>query len=116
MPWPKASPPPAETPDARAGTAVPSSETLRRAALRASWVRDQRLARRRLAWRWLLWAGWRIGLPLLLALALVAWLLWPMAPSATPVWLRPIVSRLQPPALTGDAVPRFNQPTHGKEP
>jgi hypothetical protein len=91
---------------------VPSTEAIRQAALSASWARDRRVARRRLAWRWLLWAGWRIGLPLLLALALVAWLLWPIAPSGTPVWPKPFLSVVTSQAAApADAASPFPTPT-----
>jgi len=50
----------------------PDAEALRQAALRASWARDRRVARRRLALRWLAWAFWRYGLALLLVLTLAA--------------------------------------------
>ncbi|WP_291090159.1 hypothetical protein [Hydrogenophaga sp.] len=45
---------------------MPDSESLRQAALRASWERDHRVGRRRRWWRWTVWAFWRYGLPLLL--------------------------------------------------
>jgi hypothetical protein len=47
-------------------SAVPDSEALRQAALRASWRRDHRVGRLRRWWRWVVWALWRYGLPLLL--------------------------------------------------
>ncbi len=57
----------------------PDAEALRQAALRSSWARDQRVARRRLALRWLAWAFWRYGLAILLVVAVaasvVAWML-----------------------------------------
>lgn len=34
---------------------IPGSEALRLAALQASWRRDRRVARRRIAWRWVVW-------------------------------------------------------------
>ncbi|MES2843278.1 MAG: hypothetical protein V4794_23625 [Pseudomonadota bacterium] len=45
---------------------MPDSESLRQAALRASWERDHQVGRRRRWWRWTVWAFWRYGLPLLL--------------------------------------------------
>lgn len=57
---------------------VPDAESVRRAALMASWQRDRRIAQRRLAWRWLLWCVGRYLLPalaLLVALLLAAWLI-----------------------------------------
>jgi hypothetical protein len=57
----------------------PDAEALRQAALRASWSRDRRVARRRVALRWLAWAFWRYGLPILLVVVVgatvVAWML-----------------------------------------
>jgi len=93
MPWSKRSSTPKSNPDTRHSVAVPSSDTVRQAALRASWARDHRVARRRLAFRWLLWAWWRIGLPVLVALALaVWWLLWQMPLSGLPAWLKPMAT------------------------
>ena len=89
MPWSKASTVQTPKPNARPSAAVPTSDTVRRAALSASWALDQRVARRRLALRWLLWAWWRVGLPVLLALALAVWLLWQMPLSGLPAWLKP---------------------------
>lgn len=40
---------------------VIDSNSLREAALRASWHRDHRVARRREAWRWVLFWGWKYG-------------------------------------------------------
>jgi hypothetical protein len=57
---------------------VPDPELVRRAALAASWQRDRRIAKRRLAWRWLLWFVGRYFLHMLgvMALLLLAgWLL-----------------------------------------
>jgi hypothetical protein len=80
------------------------------------------VARRRLALRRLLWAGWRIGLPLLLALAFAVWVLWPVPPAAMPAWLKPTAASVhftmtksrasQPPtpSLPSDKA------VHGKEP
>jgi hypothetical protein len=122
MPWPKASSTPTSNPNARHPAAVPSSDTVRRTALSASWARDRRVARRRLAFRWLFWAWWRIGLPVLLTLALAVWLLGQMPPANVPAWLKPVAasipfnlsnSREQSPAPT--SLPSENAP-HGKEP
>ncbi len=52
---------------------VPDAEALRRALLAASWQRDRAVSRRRLAWRWLLWAFKRHGLKLLLVGSLLLW-------------------------------------------
>ena len=122
MPWSKASSASAPTTSVRHAAAVPSSDTVRRAALNASWARDRRLARRRLAFRWLFWAWWHIGLPMLLALALAVWLLGQLPPAKVPAWLKPIVSlghftvpnsSEKPPAA---AYPPFKNALHGKEP
>lgn len=40
---------------------VIDSNTLRQAALQASWQRDRRVAGRRQAWRWALYWSWRYG-------------------------------------------------------
>lgn len=52
---------------------VPDAEALRRALLAASWKRDRAVSRRRLAWRWLLWAVRRHGLKLLLVGVSLLW-------------------------------------------
>lgn len=80
---------PPETPEIRQKPA--DAETLRMAALRASWTRDRRVARRRVALRWLAWAFWRYGLALLLVLAIAASLAW---------WMRGV-------SPTGLRLPRF---------
>jgi hypothetical protein len=51
---------------------VLDTNTLRESALRASWVRDQRVARRRLALRWTLWWLWKYRVQLLAACTLIA--------------------------------------------
>lgn len=122
MPWPKGAPLPSAASPHRAGAAVPSSEAVRVAALSASWVRDRQLRRRRLAWRWLLWGLWRIGLPLLLVLALATGLLLQMPPSSVPAWLAPIASSLRTATRAVPAVPpatghiNAQKPTPAKEP
>ena len=45
---------------------LPGTETVRQAALAASWRRDRAVARRRLARRWVVWYLWR-SMPYLLA-------------------------------------------------
>jgi hypothetical protein len=50
---------------------VPDSDSLRRAALQASWQRGRWVARRRLWWRWTVWALLRFGLPAAAVLALL---------------------------------------------
>jgi hypothetical protein len=122
MPWSKITPPQTRTPHDGPETAVPSSEAIRRAALSASWERDRRVASRRLAVRWLLWAWWRIGLPLLLALGLAITLLWQVSPARLPAWLSPIFLSVNFSALSGKGVapaaaaPPFEQHPHRKEP
>lgn len=50
---------------------VPDGESLRRAALAASWAQDRAVGRQRVRRRWLAWAAWRlalvaVGVPLVL--------------------------------------------------
>lgn len=54
----------------------PDPDALRQVALRASWTRDRRVARRRVALRWLAWAFWRYGLALLLVVAVAVSVVW----------------------------------------
>jgi hypothetical protein len=58
----------------KTATPLPMIDTnsLREAALRASWRRDQIVSRRRLAVRWVLWWIWKYRFYLLAACALVA--------------------------------------------
>ena len=53
---------------------VPDAETLRRAALQASWSRGRWVARRRVALRWTLWVVTRYLMPALAVFGLLAWL------------------------------------------
>lgn len=53
---------------------VPDAEALRRAALEASWQRSRWVARRRVVWRWLLWAITRYLMPALAIAGVAAWL------------------------------------------
>jgi hypothetical protein len=56
---------------------VADSESLRRAALLASWQRDRSVAKRRLWWRWTVWVIVRFVLPAAVLLAgIKAWLMW----------------------------------------
>jgi hypothetical protein len=55
---------------------VVDTNTLREAALRASWRRDQRVARRRLAIRWTLWWIWKFKHFILAACVLLAGLIY----------------------------------------
>lgn len=77
------------------GMPVIDTNTLRQAALQNSWQRDQRVARRRLAVRWVLWWLWqyRYGV-LALCAVLAAYLVYrfhlteqPAAPEPTPASL-----------------------------
>ncbi len=61
---------------ANIGTPVIDTNTLRQAALQKSWQRDQRVARRRVALRWVLWWLWKCRYYLLIACAVVAYLLY----------------------------------------
>jgi len=68
----------------RRPVALPEADALRRSALEASWRRDRRVGRRRLAWRYITWAAGRAavaGIPVL-AIFLVWRLL--MAPDPPP--------------------------------
>ncbi len=56
---------------ASVGTPVIDTNTLRQAALQKSWQRDQRVARRRLAVRWVLWWLWKYRYYLLAMCALL---------------------------------------------
>lgn len=64
------------TPIPAVAALVPDAEVLRRSALAASWRRDRWVGRRRLWWRWLLWALPRYVAPLVAALLLIGWLAW----------------------------------------
>jgi hypothetical protein len=69
--------------------AVPDSDSVRRAALQASWQRGRWVARRRLWWRWTAWALLRFVLPAAAVLAVLGGLMygWNLAtstPAATP--------------------------------
>lgn len=71
---------------------VISSQALREAALRASWYRDRRVARRREAWRWLVFLSWTCGRKSAVVLASLVALWWVGAqiqPDETfPLWAR----------------------------
>ncbi len=56
---------------------VIDSNSLRETALRASWHRDHRVARRREAWRWVMFWSWKYGrtpAAIVVTLAMAAWL------------------------------------------
>lgn len=80
-----------------APASVPHSQALLQAALQASWKRDRRVGRRRLALRWVVWGFLRYGLPFLLlaAVATVVWF-W-LVPSLQAVALNP--ATISPPAV-----------------
>lgn len=71
MLWPRSIPP---APSALPASA-PASDVLRMAILQASWARDRRVGRRRLALRWIQWALLRYLLPafLVLCASAVVW-------------------------------------------
>src|SRR5690606_10720347 len=77
---------PARTLTPSPAPSVPHGEALRLSALQASWKRDRWVARRRLAWRWLMWASWRCLIPAA-AVMLFAWFIlmpelgWRLAPA-----------------------------------
>jgi hypothetical protein len=60
----------------RVSMPVLDTNSLRESALRASWQRDQRVARRRLAIRWTLWWLWKYRFFILAACALLAALIY----------------------------------------
>lgn len=73
------------------------TETLRKAALAASWRRDRSVGSRRLALRWFGWFGLRFGLPIAIGLGLL-WLAQqplpePPAPDVQPIHLKPAPSQ-----------------------
>lgn len=72
---------------------VPDSDSLRRAALQASWQRGRWVARRRLWWRWATYALLRFVLPAAALLGVIAGL--------AHAWS--LVTRTPPPAPTGNA-------------
>lgn len=67
---------------------VPDAETLRRAALQASWQRGRWVARRRVALRWALWAASRYLMPALAVFGVAAWLWLGVLPSLHSPWLQ----------------------------
>lgn len=90
---------------------VPDSDSLRRAALQASWQRGRWVARRRLWWRWTVWALLRWVLPAAAVLALMGglahgWSLMqgnPAAVGPAPVAKAPVAVPTLPPAADADA-------------
>jgi hypothetical protein len=50
---------------------IPGSDTVRQAALQASWRRDRRVAQRRIAWRWVVWYVQRFSPHVLAGLAVL---------------------------------------------
>lgn len=82
---------------------VPDSDSLRRAALQASWQRGRWVARRRLWWRWATYALLRFVLPAAALLGVIAGL--------AHAWS--LVTRTPPPAATA---PRTAPPAVEPEP
>lgn len=86
------------------GTPVPDAESVRQAALQASWRRDRAVGRRRLVWRWLVWLVQRHYPYLLVLLALtLGWpylsaYLRPASPAAIPT--RTPVAQTAPQSVT----------------
>ena len=77
---------------------VIDSNSLREAALRASWYRDHRVAGRREAWRWVMFWGWTYGrkagilvVPMVIA-SYLAFQFWPgtFTPQAAPGQISPV--------------------------
>lgn len=87
---------------------VPDSDSLRRAALQASWQRGRWVARRRLWWRWAIYALLRFVLPATALLGLIAglvhaWSLGTRPPSNAATAPRTVPPAVEPePALTGN--------------
>lgn len=81
----------------RDGLPVVDTNTLREAALRASWQRDQRVSRRRLAVRWLLWSMWKYRFYIAALLACVlAFLYWSLQKSEQVPALPPSAATAKP--------------------
>ena len=86
----------------RPASSVPEGESVRLAALQASWRRDRWVARRRIWFRWTLWGAQRYGVPAVGALGVIAGL-W-FAVRATMGWVEtpspaePVVSIAPQPA------------------
>jgi hypothetical protein len=78
---------------------LPDSDALRRAALLASWQRGQRVARRRLWWRWTVWGALRT-LPLLVlaAIAFWGWKVWLQGATTETIKGRDLAEQIRPPA------------------
>ncbi len=109
MPWHDA----AQAQPPRPATPVPGGESVRLAALQATWKRDRQVARRRLWWRWTVWGAQRYALPVAAGLSVIAGL-W-FAVSATMAWLeapgpanQPVASE---PAQNSPATASLDTPT-----
>lgn len=86
---------------------IPDSDSLRQAALQASWSRDRRVAQRRIAWRWTAWYAQKYaphalaGMVVLVAGAYLAGLRlhWPLADNAEGRPDRELPLRYTPPSV-----------------
>lgn len=90
------------------------SDSLRQAALQASWHRDHRVARRREAWRWVMFWGWKYGRTIgmiVLTVTLAVWLTLRLEPSifrvmsnitphqsTYPAQIPPVLPTIEPPS------------------
>jgi hypothetical protein len=72
---------------ANKGAPVIDTPTLRQAALQKSWQRDQQVARRRLALRWVLWWLWKLRYYLLIACAVLGYLMYRSDEAVQPPFL-----------------------------
>jgi hypothetical protein len=108
---------PARADQVGAARPVISSYALREAALRASWHRDHQVARRREAWRWLMFWSWKYGRKPVLALAGLGMLWWGtrllLPDSPVPQWPQPTQLRPSTPVpTTAQVAPSVEILTH----
>jgi len=100
---------------------VPDADRLRRAVLQASWDRGRWVARRRLAWRWLLWVTGRYVVPALAVSGLATGLWWATAKDigdplqALTRWYGPTTAPAPAPATAATKKPPTPEPTQAKE-
>jgi hypothetical protein len=102
------------------GGPVIDTNTLRQAALQNSWQRDQRVARRRLAMRWVLWCLWKCRYVLLALCAVMAYLFYgvqhaeqPSAPAIAPVETTAKEASPQPSDMRLRMQPQLLEPSPG---